>query len=88
MFTSTTEVVQPPPRAKCGITVAVLEGVWLRSATGRLVTKNSERSFVCPRTAIAESGTVESNVNVPSMAFGNPFGAASAKTGSFRNAEI
>ena len=64
-FTSTTCVVHPPPSAKWGNTTGLVEATALRSATGSVVTRNSRRSFVSPRSAMTEIGTEELNVNVP-----------------------
>ena len=43
--------------------------VWLPAAsngtTGRVVSRNSPRSFVKPRSATTETGNADENVNVP-----------------------
>jgi len=44
---------------------ALVIGVALRSTTGSVVIRNSDRSFVRPRSAIAPTGTEELNVKVP-----------------------
>src|ERR1041385_871566 len=64
-------VVQPPPSAKCGKTIGLLTAVDSSGDTGRVLIKNSPRSFVSPRSAIAPTGPGdEVNVKVPSIGFG------------------
>src|SRR5437867_1831939 len=59
-LTSRIVVVQPPPSAKCGNTAGSLEEA-LKSTTGNVVIKNSERSFTPPRSAITATGFDELN---------------------------
>src|SRR5438093_10572864 len=63
-LTSATCVVQPPPSAKLGNVTVSPEAAesW---TTGRVVIKNSFRSLFSPRSAIAETGTLDVNVKVP-----------------------
>ena len=75
-------VVQPPPLAKCGSTLELPASVTLRSDTGSVVIKNSPRSFVNPRKAMTEMGTLELKVNVP-WTLEPPLNGD-----SFRNADI
>src|SRR5437870_12262316 len=58
-------VVQPPPSAKWGKMTVPDAGAAARSATGRVVTRKSPRSFVNPRSATAAIGSDEVKVNVP-----------------------
>src|SRR5438552_12130662 len=64
-LTSMISLVHPPPSAKCGNTVAAVEVEELRSATGSVVIRNSERSFTKPRSATTETGVEELNENEP-----------------------
>src|SRR5437016_1727924 len=57
-------VVQPPPSAKWGNKTDWPTGA-ANSDTGKVVTRNSERSFVKPRKAITDTGSVDVKVNVP-----------------------
>jgi hypothetical protein len=61
-LTKTSWLVQPPPSAKCG-KVAGPEPAD-SATTGRLVSRNSNRSLVKPRKAIADTGIDEVKVNV------------------------
>src|SRR6267143_4020545 len=79
---STTSVVHPPPSANCGIQTVPRTGVAPRSTTGRVVIRNSDRSFVYPRNAVTATGTEELKVKVPLMDEGPLKGA------SLRNAEM
>src|SRR5439155_16836803 len=63
-FTSRTCVVQPPPAAKCGIVALADDGAPI-STIGRVVIRNSPRSFVKPLSAIAAMGMEDAKVNVP-----------------------
>ena len=72
-------LVQPPPSAKCGNTAELVDGEELRSATGRVVKRNSERSFTSPRRAVTETGFDEVNVNEPANVDAPLKGASSRK---------
>jgi hypothetical protein len=75
-LTSANCVDHPPPSATIGKNVvAVLSSS--RSATGSVVMRNSERLLTKPRSAIAETGTSEVNVSVPSAGRGTENGASS-----------
>src|SRR5262249_5495698 len=88
-FTSATEVADPPPSAKSGMTLVALEGAWVKSTTGIAVIKNSDRSLVDIRTAAALTGTEEANVNVPSIVVGAGENGVTMRNGaSFRKREI
>ena len=63
-LTSMTSVVQPLPSAKCG-NKRVSVDADASGATGSVVIRNSDRSFVNPRNATTATGTSEVNVNVP-----------------------
>src|SRR5690349_1055872 len=56
-------VVQPPPSAKWGRSVAPLR--LPIGTTGSVVIRNSPRSFVKPRRAITPTGTEEVKLKVP-----------------------
>ena len=63
-LTRTIWVVHPPPSAKCGKN-NVSDDVDPSVTTGRVVIRNSHRSFVKPRSATTATGTSETKVNDP-----------------------
>src|SRR5262249_40098244 len=64
-FERTICVVQPPPLAKSGNMIASVPGAVLRSATGKVVIRNSPLWFLNPRNVTTATGTDELNVKVP-----------------------
>src|SRR5439155_22748701 len=62
-FTRITCVVHPPPSAKCG-NIRLPDGRAV-GATGNVVIRKSERSFVRRRSAIAATGTEEGKGKLP-----------------------
>ena len=64
-LTSMISLVHPLPSAKCGKTNEIVEADELRSAIGRVVIRNSERSFTRPRSATTDTGFDELNVKEP-----------------------
>jgi hypothetical protein len=87
LFTSNTSVLHPPPSAIWGIDVAAVEDAD-RSATGNADIMNSPRSLRRVRTAAAEIGTLDENVNVRASAIGLAENVGLRKGASFRNAAI
>ena len=63
-------VVQPPPSANSGNVAAAELKVEPRSATGKDVSRNSERSLSTKRTAVRDTGKSEVIVNEPVNAGG------------------
>src|SRR5688572_20772416 len=63
-LTNTSCVDHPPPSAKCG-KYAISPAAAVSGLTGKVVSRNSDRSFVSPRKATTATGTSELNVNVP-----------------------
>src|SRR5438132_12281798 len=81
-FTRTICVVQPPPSAKWGNTIAPVAAAERRSVTGNVVIRNSPRSLVNPRSAITAMGMDELKVKAPLREEGP------LKGGSLRNFAI
>src|SRR4051794_37582153 len=75
-LTSKTCVVHPPPAANCGKTIELVDDDVI-GATGSVVIRKSERSFIKPRSAIAATG--EDDVKVNDCAVESPLNGGSSR---------